>query len=97
MPHPEISISYEKIDDKNIHQFKVKDNGIGIPPYAIKSIFEDFKRLNIKSETPGTGLGLTIVASLVGRQGGSICVYSDKNGSEFTFTIPSNLISNSSP
>ena len=54
-------------DDVTIY-FEVKDNGIGISKEKQKSIFEGFEQgsIQINREYGGTGLGLTIVKSLLG-------------------------------
>ena len=69
--------------------FTVKDTGIGIPKDKIQAVFERFEQLEhiTTREHGGTGLGLTIVKSLVENLGGTISVYSEVGvGSEFNFT-----------
>jgi signal transduction histidine kinase len=69
-------------------QFAVKDNGQGIPHNFQDRIFEPLKRLH-GSETPGTGLGLTLCRTIVARHGGRIWVESEGSdcGSIFRFTL----------
>ncbi len=59
-------------------RFTVSDRGIGIPETEQKGLFREFFRAtNARSMTEaGTGLGLTIVKSLLDRMGGSIDVQS---------------------
>ncbi|MFA5103824.1 MAG: HAMP domain-containing sensor histidine kinase [Candidatus Margulisiibacteriota bacterium] len=69
----------------------VKDSGIGIAREDFKSIFEPFKQLapEISSKYGGTGVGLSIVKSLVEAYGGKVTVESSPGkGSIFAFTIP---------
>lgn len=81
----------ESNDQKVILQFNVKDTGIGIPAEKIKSIFDGFTQASSDTTRKygGTGLGLTIVKSLVELQQGQLSVKSKEgSGSEFIFTIP---------
>ena len=77
--------------DKTTLRFTVSDNGIGISPDKMEEIFEPFNReINTTvNQVEGTGLGLTIVKSIVNAMGGTIDVVSEKGkGSVFTATIP---------
>ena len=71
--------------------WKVRDDGIGIPPEDQEHIFERFYRVDKarSRETGGTGLGLSIVKQLVQMHGGTITVQSEPGrGAEFTVTRP---------
>ncbi len=71
--------------------FTVKDTGIGIPKEALPMIFNDFFRAdNAKKFTSaGTGLGMSIVKTVVHKHGGTITVDSEEGkGSEFTVSLP---------
>lgn len=71
--------------------FEVTDTGIGIRKEDISKIFNQFEQANasITGRYGGTGLGLTIVKSLIEAQGGNLQVQSVPNqGSTFTATIP---------
>lgn len=64
---------------------EVKDQGRGIPPDNMESIFNPF--FTTKSE--GTGLGLAIVAKIVDEHGGKVHVQSKPGeGTTFTVTLP---------
>ena len=76
-------------DDVTIY-FEVKDNGIGISKEKQKSIFEGFEQgsIQINREYGGTGLGLTIVKSLLGLFKSQIELESNLGeGSSFFFEI----------
>lgn len=72
-------------------EFKVIDTGIGISQEKLPNIFKQFKQIDdrLKKEFIGSGLGLTIVKSLVELSGGEIEVNSILGvGSEFRVVIP---------
>jgi len=69
----------------------VKDTGIGIPKDKQRSIFERFTQVkNEKAKSKeGSGIGLSLVKSLVELLDGSIILKSEPNkGCEFIFTLP---------
>ncbi|MBO0342821.1 MAG: ATP-binding protein [Bacteroidota bacterium] len=70
--------------------FEVRDNGIGISEEQQKNIFESFEQgsIQINREYGGTGLGLTIVKSLLGLFGSTIHLESELgHGSSFYFEM----------
>lgn len=69
----------------------VSDNGLGIPRAEQRDLFTRFFRSSTAQEhaIQGTGLGLTIVDSIVQRHHGDISVESDHlEGSTFTVSLP---------
>jgi PAS domain S-box-containing protein len=67
----------------------VRDNGIGIAPDKLNTIFDIFKRLHDKRQYAGTGLGLSICRRIAQLHGGSISVSSTPGeGSCFTLRLP---------
>ena len=54
--------------------FRVRDNGIGIPPEMLARIFDLFTQVDhsLDHSQGGLGLGLTLVQSLVEMHGGSV-------------------------
>ena len=77
-------------DSEFVH-IKIKDSGIGIPKEKIDSIFEKFVRVDksFSRENEGSGIGLSIVKSLVELLEGEISLKSEENkGSEFTISLP---------
>lgn len=84
---PRITISAKKKD--MAVEFRIEDNGQGIPEEYQKMIFTDFKRLHSQEEVEGTGLGLPICRKIVTMHGGQIGVESQPGkGSTFYFTLP---------
>lgn len=72
-------------------RFEVKDQGIGIDPVVLKSLFEPFKQADegISRQYGGTGLGLGICKLLVELMGGDIWAESESGvGSTFVFQVP---------
>jgi CheY-like chemotaxis protein len=69
--------------------FRVQDNGPGIPADQLKVIFESFIRDdNSVPKYGGTGLGLAIAKRLVEMMGGSIwCESAAGKGNTFHFTV----------
>lgn len=69
----------------------VEDNGPGIPSEEHEKIFERFYRLGseLRRETQGVGIGLSIVKHIVEAHGGHVTVRSSVGqGSRFTIELP---------
>src|SRR5690606_15264878 len=84
-----ISVSIEEKQDSVL--FTVADNGIGIPPKYHNGLFERFteaRRLGLKDE-PSTGLGMSIIKTIVEWHNGRIWFDSKENeGSSFFIELP---------
>jgi two-component system sensor kinase len=88
--NPRVEIGYS--DKGDMHEFYVKDNGIGIEKQYHNEIFGIFRRLHAESEYEGTGAGLSIVKRIIKDHDGSIWIDSDiGKGAIFYFTIPKEL------
>ncbi|MEF9951890.1 MAG: transporter substrate-binding domain-containing protein [Clostridium sp.] len=74
----------------------VKDNGIGIPDDKLSVVFERFRQVNktLTRSFEGSGIGLSLVKSLVEMQSGEITVESEYGvGTTFTVYLPIKTIS----
>jgi PAS domain S-box-containing protein len=70
-------------------ELAVVDQGGGVAPEDLQSIFEEFVQLPSATKTDGTGLGLPISRRLANLLGGSITVDSTPgSGSTFRLTLP---------
>ena len=70
---------------------EISDTGMGIPEASINRVFERFYRVDKarSRQTGGSGLGLSIVKTMVERNDGTIKVSSLENiGTTFTVTFP---------
>jgi len=81
------------IKDKNeFVEISVKDNGIGIEEKNLNLIFDRFEQVDksLSKNVEGTGIGLSLVKSIVELHGGTIQVESlFGKGSKFTVILPS--------
>jgi signal transduction histidine kinase len=71
--------------------FQIIDHGIGIAPAALESVFEPFQRVDdeVKSGSPGYGLGLPIAKALTEQLGGGLTLKSRLGqGTTATVTLP---------
>jgi signal transduction histidine kinase len=77
-------------------EIAVADQGIGIPPDQLDSVFDPYQRVRSPAtrRIRGTGLGLYIVRHLVELQRGSVRVQSEVGrGSTFFVSLPSAAVS----
>lgn len=76
------------------YRWTIADTGIGMSQEFLSHIFEPFsqERSDSRSVYQGTGLGMTIVKSLIDMMGGTISIDSrEGKGSVFVITIPFDL------
>jgi two-component system CheB/CheR fusion protein len=76
----------------------VRDSGIGIPQGQLEAIFERFRQVDksLARAQEGSGIGLSLVKSLVELHGGSINVSSEYGkGSEFIIQLPVRTVAES--
>jgi len=82
---PRVHVSVERGPREWI--FAVRDNGRGLPPAEVESIFTIFKRLH--PEIPGSGIGLAVCKKIVELHSGRIWAKPlPGGGSAFFFTLP---------
>ena len=74
----------QSIDQSNV-RIEVQDNGTGIAPDKLESIFEPF----MTSKPEGLGMGLSICRSIIERHGGRISAANNPDGgATFSITLP---------
>jgi PAS domain S-box-containing protein len=67
------------MESKRFFEIQVSDNGIGFDPKHAKKIFEVFHRLQAKSESSGSGIGLAIVKKVMINHSGHVIAESEPN------------------
>ncbi len=83
---PIVVIDY--VESSEYWEFRVRDNGIGIKGEYKELIFRPFKRLNVRSDFSGSGIGLSICKRIVHLHGGKIWYEGNADeGTDFCFTI----------
>ncbi len=91
-----LSISCEQTDKDNANLYvKVQDTGIGMKKEDMKNLFTQFQRLDEKRNRhiEGTGLGMSIVVSLLEQMNSKLEVDSVYGqGSTFSFILPQKVI-----
>ncbi len=87
-PNTEIIISAKEDKDAIIVTFE--NHGATIPPDQLSSIFDKFRRLDDarKSDTGGSGLGLSIADEIIRLHGGEISAQSENDTIRFTVRLP---------
>lgn len=89
-----ITIATEMLE--NSVRISIADTGVGIPPEIRSKIFDPF--FTTKGVGEGTGLGLSMVFSIVEKHHGQIKVNSELDqGTEFIITLPVSQIINAQP
>lgn len=91
-PESSITLKVTQLPSENYILVSVIDNGIGIPKEAIPHIFNRTYTVS-SARTPnsntGSGLGLSIVKTIVERHEGNVfCESEEGKGSCFSFTLP---------
>ncbi len=84
---PHVRVSAVRQDGFDLIQ--VDDNGIGISAEHQAGIFDMFKRLHLRKQHEGSGLGLSICQRIAALHGGHLSVQSVPGvGSRFTLHLP---------
>ena len=92
------SSTIKPVDDEHaLFCFSVSDTGIGMTPEFLKHIYEPFTQegADARSKFQGTGIGMSIVKSLLDMMGGTIEISSEVGaGSTFNVQIPLDIDKN---
>lgn len=89
--HPHGKIAYGVVERTDCYLFNVWNEGPGVPPDQLESIFEKFYRVrnDATGEKPGTGLGLHTIRRIIEAHGGRIwCETSSGDWINFLFILP---------
>jgi signal transduction histidine kinase len=70
----------------------VADNGPGVPPAEQERIFRRFYRLERSIRTPGTGLGLSLVAAVAELHGMKFCATDNMPGLRMTLSFETGVL-----
>ncbi|MBK1881884.1 HAMP domain-containing histidine kinase [Luteolibacter pohnpeiensis] len=92
----EVRVSLDQMDSE--WRIAVADDGPGIAAADHARIFERFQRLGgeLRRETQGTGIGLSLVKAIVEAHGGRVSLRSEPGrGSTFTLDVPREMFSKS--
>ncbi|WP_327700206.1 sensor histidine kinase [Streptomyces sp. NBC_00459] len=90
-----VTVVVEATDTHRV--IRVRDDGPGIPPALLPTVFERFTRADASrsrsrpdrdGDGGGSGLGLAIATAITEAHGGRIDVRSEPGGTEFTVTLP---------
>lgn len=87
----EVGITLGGDESAAIWQVEITDQGPGIPVSEHQRIFEKFHRLGseLRRETQGTGIGLSLVKAIAEAHGGRVTVAEAAGqGSVFTLALP---------
>jgi two-component system sensor histidine kinase KdpD len=88
---PDTTISIRSFRERDFVSLQVADEGEGIPPTELESVFDKFYRVQKGDHVrPGTGLGLAISRGFVEAMGGRITAANrtDRGGAVLTIRLP---------
>lgn len=96
---PQGSVNIDVSENPEQAAVTVEDTGIGIPEGEKEKIFDRFYRIDAsRGVTVGSGLGLSIVRTIIEAHGGTVEVKSELGkGTAFTVTLPKNPAGKNGP
>jgi signal transduction histidine kinase len=72
----------------NAYRIDILDNGPGIPPEHVDTIFEEYTTYAGGGDRSGAGLGLAICRIILRTHGGRIWAERNSSGAKFSFVLP---------
>ncbi len=84
----ELTLGMRKVSVDNAVEVFVHDKGQGIPFAARERVFQRFYRLEYERNTPGNGLGLSVVRAIVGMHHGKVTLHNNHPGLRAVMTFP---------
>jgi signal transduction histidine kinase len=72
----------------NAYRVEVSDDGMGVPPEHLRTIFQEFTSYGGGNDRSGSGLGLAICKRILAEHGGQIFAESGHRGVTFVFHLP---------
>ena len=91
-PTKKIAIGVERVEKSSFGPFChlfVRDNGNGISEREQATVFSMFQRGSVKSDTEGTGIGLSVVRRIIELHYGKIFLHSEEGvGTTFSLSLP---------
>ncbi|MGO4885153.1 MAG: sensor histidine kinase [Bryobacteraceae bacterium] len=72
----------------NAYRVEVSDNGMGVRPEHLQTIFKEYTSYGGRSDRSGSGLGLAICKRILAEHGGQIYAESGQQGVTFVFHLP---------
>lgn len=72
----------------NVYRMEISDNGMGVRPEHLQTIFQEYTSYGGGSDRSGSGLGLAICKRILAGHGGGIFAESGSQGVTFVFHLP---------
>ena len=86
---PDDTVSLRGYENNQHVIIEVSDSGLGIPQEELEHIWDDLYRAKNSRGIPGSGLGLSMVRTIIHRHKGEVSVRSQNGrGTEFTLQLP---------